>query len=64
MSDTRPSTADEKATISEDTKPKGGFFARKKAAKAVSDEKNVDLSTEIKAVETQVTPASFSALFR
>lgn len=60
----RPSTADEKATISEDTKPKAGFFARKKAAKAVSDEKNVDVSTEVEAVEAQVTPVSFSALFR
>jgi hypothetical protein len=64
MSDTRSSTGDEKAAVFEDSKPKGGFFTRRKAAKAVSDEKNVNPSTEVQPIEAQVTPVSFSALFR
>ncbi|KAG6857152.1 hypothetical protein H0H87_008722 [Tephrocybe sp. NHM501043] len=63
MSDSRPSTADEKAeksTIVEE-KPKGGFFARRKAAKTL-DEKSSDTTPESKTPD--VAPVSFTQLFR
>ncbi|KAG5648338.1 hypothetical protein DXG03_004910 [Asterophora parasitica] len=59
MSDSRPSSTDEKGTIVEE-KPKG-FFARRKAANTV-DEKNVDTPPEPK--EPEVKPVAFTALFR
>ncbi|KAF5382598.1 hypothetical protein D9615_002908 [Tricholomella constricta] len=58
MSDSRPSSTDEKGTIVEE-KPKG-FFARRRAAKTV--EKRLDVSPEPK--EPQLSPVSFTSLFR
>ncbi|KAH0586250.1 Leptomycin B resistance protein pmd1 [Termitomyces sp. J132] len=60
MSDSRPSTADEKGTISEE-KPKQGFFARRKATKTV-DEKSSDTPVEPKTPD--VPPVPFTQLFR
>jgi len=62
MSDSRPSTADDKRTIVEE-KPKRGFFARKEAK--VDEEKNLDVAAEVKDTkEPEVLPVSFTALFR
>ncbi|KAG6891661.1 hypothetical protein C0992_012710 [Termitomyces sp. T32_za158] len=61
MSDSRPSTADEKGTVVEE-KPKQGFFARRKAAKTIDDEKSSDSPAESKVPD--VPPISFTQLFR
>lgn len=63
MSDSRPSTADEKATVVEQ-KPKRGFFARKTSTKpALTDpEKHDEQAPEVKAEE--VTPVGFFQMFR
>jgi len=61
MSDSRPSTADEKGTVVEE-KPKRGFFGRKAAAKTEEEEKKLDVAPESK--EPEVQPVSFGALFR
>ncbi|KAG6840985.1 hypothetical protein C0991_002875 [Blastosporella zonata] len=62
MSDSRPSTADEKGTFVEE-QPKG-FFARRKAANAAKtiDEKSPDTTPESKTPD--VSPVSFTQLFR
>lgn len=62
MSDSRLSTSDEKGTIVEE-KPKAGFFARRKAAKADEEKEPQDEALEDKK-EPQVSPVSFTALFR
>ncbi|KAG6814237.1 hypothetical protein H0H92_015352 [Tricholoma furcatifolium] len=61
MTDSRPSTADEKGTIVEE-QPKQGFFARRKAAKDV-DEKASDTPSE-DSKTPDVAPVSFTQLFR
>jgi len=65
MADSRPST-DEKAADVVEEKPEG-FFARRKAANA-NNEKNHgqqgEVSTEVKPVEREVPPISFTQLFR
>lgn len=63
----RPSSADEKATIVAERKPKG-FFSRNKSTPTNPelDEKtsSEDSATEVKLEETEVTPISFFKLFR
>ncbi|KXN88295.1 Leptomycin B resistance protein pmd1 [Leucoagaricus sp. SymC.cos] len=62
MSDSRPSTADEKATVVE-TKASHGLFHRKKPEKALKDaEKSEEPAPEAKVEE--VTPAGFLEMFR
>ncbi|KAF8158097.1 P-loop containing nucleoside triphosphate hydrolase protein [Crassisporium funariophilum] len=69
MADSRPSSENEKATVVDEVKPKG-FFARRKAAKAAKasdenlNEKNGDVTTEVKPVVPEVPPISFTQLFR
>jgi hypothetical protein len=68
MADSRPSTADEKceATITAAHKHKG-FFSRKRPSTALDDkinEKGGDITTEVKPAVPELTPISFSQLFR
>lgn len=65
MSDSRPNSANEKATVVAESKPKG-FFSRRKAAKAekdIQDEKSASLP-KVEPVEPDLPPASFTSLFR
>ncbi len=61
MSDSRPSSAGEKATVVE--KPKRGFFSRKQDDKVSSDpEKHEEPAPEAKVDE--IPPVGFLELFR
>ncbi|KAF8798991.1 multidrug resistance protein 1 [Phlegmacium glaucopus] len=67
--DSRPSTADEKATIVTEDKPKG-FFAKRRSARISivkddeEDDENDENTTEVKPVVPEVPPISFTQLFR
>ena len=68
MVDSRPSTADEKfeATSAAPHKHKG-FFSRKKPSTAPDDkidEKGGNTTTEVQPTVPEITPVSFSQLFR
>lgn len=73
MVDSRPSSADEKALVIDESKPKG-FFSRKAAKSAdANDEKNHDekshaqhgdVSTEEKPAERELSPVAFTEMFR
>ena len=74
MVDSIPSTADEKVLVIDESKPRG-FFSRRAAAKSpdAHDEKNDDekshtqhgdVFTEEKPAERELTPVSFTELFR
>lgn len=62
MLDSRPSSADEKATVVE-SKPKRGFFTRRQHDKPSSDpEKHQEPTPEVKVED--VPPVGFLQLFR
>jgi hypothetical protein len=74
MVDSRPSSTDEKALVIDESKPKG-FFSRKAAVKSAdaNDEKNHDekshaqhgdVFTEEKPAERELSPVSFTEMFR
>ncbi|TFK40835.1 P-loop containing nucleoside triphosphate hydrolase protein [Crucibulum laeve] len=63
MSDSRPNSTDEKATVVAE-QPKRGLFARKKAENPAKDEKNGDSTTEVAPIEPEIPPVSFTQLFR
>ena len=74
MVDATLNSTDEKALVIDESKHKG-FFSRRAAAKSAhaNDEKNhddkshtqhVDVSTEEKVAEREISPVSFTELFR
>jgi hypothetical protein len=72
MADSRPSTADEKLEAPTLAPPAPahklkGFFSRKKPSTALDDETNEkdgNITTEVKPTVPEITPISFSQLFR
>ncbi|KAJ2930895.1 hypothetical protein H1R20_g6196, partial [Candolleomyces eurysporus] len=65
----RPSSTDEKATVVTDAPKSKGLFGRDKPAKTQPDSEKASASddsttTEVKAVENEVPPVSFTQLFR
>ncbi|KAK0187916.1 P-loop containing nucleoside triphosphate hydrolase protein [Armillaria mellea] len=65
MSDSRPSTANEKLTITGPDSKKAGWFSRSKPSKSIDDEKD-EKGSEVAVVppEPEVPPVSFTELFR
>lgn len=64
MSDSKHSSTDEKATVVAETNTKGGFFARRRAAKSAKEEKLKDGSADGKPAVPELAPVAFTQLFR